>query len=208
MGKAEPEIRKHLNGCAHEQYVFEEFEGIRERTLQLQDHDTFAVSGTDLVIEALHTPGHKTDHMGYLFKTHSQTILFPGDAILGSPSTSCDDMTQYWKDLDMYMQLQADKCYIVHTQQVTADLIVLDAGNKIEAYIEYNKKREAGYVAYLTAHCPVQEEEAFLKLYCRLDFTGKPMLRALCFANFTSQMAKLKQDNLVTVGEDRSISLK
>lgn len=32
LGLQEPKIYKHINNCAHEKYVFEEFEGIKERT--------------------------------------------------------------------------------------------------------------------------------------------------------------------------------
>ena len=149
-GLPEPEIWKHINGCAHEKYVFEEFKGIEERTKHLEDGVKFSVSGTELEIEALFTPGHKTDHMGYLLRTDQEIILFPGDAVLDTASTSCDNMIQYWRDLDRYQDLKADFCYLVHTHEVTREHIVVPAAKKIQDYIDYNKRREASYVMLFT----------------------------------------------------------
>ena len=207
MGFQEPKIYKHLNGCAHEKHVFEEYEGIKERTNHLEDKDRFPISGTEFFIEAVFTPGHKSDHMGYFMQTDTQKILFPGDAILGTPSTSCDDMIQYWKDLDRYKAFQADKLYIVHTQQLSPEHIVLDAAEKIQAYINYNRMREKNFLKFFTQNCPVSEREAFIQLYSRLLQDGNALLEALCQTNFTSQLEKLIKENFVKISEVGVISL-
>jgi glyoxylase-like metal-dependent hydrolase (beta-lactamase superfamily II) len=93
-----------------------------------------------LALHAVETPGHKADHMSYLLKSQTNhKLLFPGDAILGTPSTSFDCLISYMKSLDKMQKLNPDEIILSHH---TNEWLIPDAKSKIESYIRYRKARE------------------------------------------------------------------
>lgn len=52
-------------------------------------------------LRALYTPGHAVDHFSMLLTNPSipETYLFSGDIILGTPSTTVQDLDTYMKTL-------------------------------------------------------------------------------------------------------------
>ena len=64
---------------------------------------------------AFETPGHKSDHNSYILEHEGSRDGFVGDLILGTPSVSCDHMSQYMKDLSRIQNLGLRNLYLTHT---------------------------------------------------------------------------------------------
>lgn len=62
--------------------------------------------------------------------------------ILGSPSVSMDDLSQYLSDLRRVQGMNFSKLYLVHTHTHEPEHIVVCAQTKIRKYIEYREERE------------------------------------------------------------------
>jgi glyoxylase-like metal-dependent hydrolase (beta-lactamase superfamily II) len=86
-------IYKKLDGNKFEKDVFDRFPTLKEKVVDLNHNDTFQID-EDFEMKALYTPGHASDHISLLLKPLPQSklpeepILFSGDIILGTPSTS------------------------------------------------------------------------------------------------------------------------
>ena len=78
--------------------------GNRESIISLQDEELISVSGIHL--KALFTPGHKEDHICYYLE--SDLVMFTGDSVLGSSSTSVKNLSEYMKSLDYVLKFKHD----------------------------------------------------------------------------------------------------
>ena len=97
-----------------------------------------------MTLKGIETPGHKADHMSYLLESNSgeyKNLLFPGDTILGTPSTTFDCLISYMKSLDKMLALNPDELMLSHHLD-GSNYLVEDARSKIESYIRYRKARE------------------------------------------------------------------
>jgi glyoxylase-like metal-dependent hydrolase (beta-lactamase superfamily II) len=88
-----------------------------------------------MVINTVETPGHKSDHNSYLLNYEGAFDGFLGDTVLGTPSVSCDDMTQYMKDLKRISMMPVRDLYLTHTLDQKIDSIIVPAKTKIIDYI-------------------------------------------------------------------------
>jgi len=152
-GRAPPHIYKHLAQNDYEEEVLGRSEGLSEFLRNTQESDVFFIpsihSKQPLELSVIETPGHKSDHLSFGLKIpksdwhqFGESILFPGDMILGSPSVSCDDMTQYMKDLKRVEEMGFDHAYLSHTMSLEEEAVVVDAKSKIRDYIEYREHKE------------------------------------------------------------------
>lgn len=96
------------------------------------------VQAGDLRLVAVHTPGHTSDHM--VFHVPAAGALFSGDAVLGRGTSFIDppdgDLAQYLRSLARMQELGARTIYPGHGP------IVLDAGAKLQEYLDHRAERE------------------------------------------------------------------
>ena len=78
--------------------------GNTESVIPLEDQEVVSVS--DINLKALFTPGHKDDHICYYLE--SDLVMFTGDSVLGSSSTSVKDLSEYMKSLDYVLNFKHD----------------------------------------------------------------------------------------------------
>jgi len=70
-------------------------------------------------LKAVYTPGHCSDHMSFVVDSDSdkQRLLFPGDVILDTPSTTLEDLNQYMQTLQSILTLEADTIFLPHSYE-------------------------------------------------------------------------------------------
>lgn len=80
---------KKLVDNTYEREVFGRFPELKAFVKNVGDGDSFEVE-PNLKLFVIETPGHKEDHLSYGLEdgNNDLKILFPGDAILGTPSVS------------------------------------------------------------------------------------------------------------------------
>jgi glyoxylase-like metal-dependent hydrolase (beta-lactamase superfamily II) len=125
--------------------------------------DSDEIVGTGWRFEAVHTPGHTSNHL--CFALPAQGILFTGDHVMGW-STSViappdGDMSAYMTSLDKLLR-RTDKVYWpTHGPAITAPQPY------VRAFVAHRREREAGILDCL-ADRPQHIEEIVGKLYSGL----------------------------------------
>jgi glyoxylase-like metal-dependent hydrolase (beta-lactamase superfamily II) len=119
--------------------------GLPEGIEDLRDGDR--VSGDDVTLIPVHTPGHASDHL--CFYLPEERALFTGDLILGG-STSVipeddGDLADYMDSLRRVHGLSVERIYPAHGP------VIEDAQGRIEEYIEHRWMRERQILAALGA---------------------------------------------------------
>lgn len=133
-------VFKMLTGNMHESEVFERYPELERRVSTIADNQLFEVED-GLTIQALHTPGHLDDHMSFLLR--EQRTLICGDIILGSPSTSIQDLDAYMRSLGR-LQALTELEWLLLPHSVGLDdpeLIMVPAREKIAEYVHYRVSR-------------------------------------------------------------------
>lgn len=99
----------------------------------IQDGDVFRVEGATLT--ALHTPGHTSDHMCFVFE--EEDAIFTGDNVLGHGTSVFEDLGAYMSSLQkMLDQRIKGVAYPGH------GAVIEDAEKRINEYILHRKQRE------------------------------------------------------------------
>lgn len=110
--------------------------------ISVADGDVAASLG-DLVIRAVHTPGHTSNHL--CFWLEGQRILFTGDHVMGWSTTVITppdgDMRDYFASLDRVSALAPAMMLPTHGAPVT------DAAPFLEAFVAHRRGREAQVLA-------------------------------------------------------------
>jgi glyoxylase-like metal-dependent hydrolase (beta-lactamase superfamily II) len=111
----------------------------------VRDGDTIA--GTGWCFEAVHTPGHTSNHL--CFALPDRGILFSGDHVMGW-STSViappdGDMTAYMASLDKLLGRRDAVYWPTHGPAIT------EPKAHVRAFIAHRREREAGILACLEA---------------------------------------------------------
>ncbi len=111
----------------------------------ITDGDTF--SGTDWTIEAIHTPGHTSNHMCYAFL--EQNALFCGDHVMAWSTSVVSppdgDMGDYLASLERVRERGFDTLWPAHGPSVD------NPRDFIGDYIAHRRQREAQIIAQLEA---------------------------------------------------------
>ena len=110
----------------------------------LRDGQRVAVG--DVELTAVHTPGHTSDHLA--FHVPAEGALFTGDAVLGRGTSFIDppdgDLVHYLRSLTRMHELAPRTIYPGHGP------VVLDAGAKLQEYLEHRAAREQQIVDALS----------------------------------------------------------
>ncbi|KAK7937383.1 uncharacterized protein PG986_014251 [Apiospora aurea] len=98
----------------------------------IADGQVFRVEGATL--RAVHTPGHTTDHMVFVFQ--EEDALFTGDNVLGHGTAVFEDLQTYLQSLAKMEGLVAGRGYPGH------GAVLPEARAKIAEYISHRHERE------------------------------------------------------------------
>lgn len=97
-------------------------------------------------MRALYTPGHASDHVSLLLnpinKENEENYLFSGDIILGTPSTSVQDLSSYMDSLYALRREKISHICLPHTMDIDPNSLIVSGKEKIEAYIQYREDRD------------------------------------------------------------------
>ncbi|KAF2971995.1 hypothetical protein GQX73_g1590 [Xylaria multiplex] len=100
--------------------------------LNIADGQVFEVDGATLT--AVHTPGHTTDHMAFVFR--EEDALFTGDNVLGHGTAVFEDLGIYLLSLAKMEKLVSGRAYPGHGP------VLPEARAKIAEYISHRHQRE------------------------------------------------------------------
>ena len=100
-------------------------------------------TGGGATLRALFTPGHEVDHVCYYLK--EDRVLFTGDTILGSSSSTVRDLFTYMKSLDLLTRYRHDTICPAHGPVVSPP-----RGRRlVKWYIDHRQEREQQVLAAL-----------------------------------------------------------
>jgi glyoxylase-like metal-dependent hydrolase (beta-lactamase superfamily II) len=113
--------------------------------IMLKDGDL--VSGPGWTVEAVHTPGHTSNHL--CFALREEEALFSGDHVMGWSTSVISppdgDMAAYMESLRKLLARQEDLYYPTHGNPIVA------AKAHVQGFIAHRQDREAQILACLDA---------------------------------------------------------
>ncbi|KAK5625502.1 hypothetical protein RRF57_001218 [Xylaria bambusicola] len=109
--------------------------------LNIVDGQVFEVDGATLT--AVHTPGHTTDHMAFVFR--EEDALFTGDNVLGHGTAVFEDLGIYLHSLAKMERLVSGRAYPGHGP------VLSQARAKIAEYISHRHQRELQVIETLSS---------------------------------------------------------
>ena len=126
--------------------------------------DGHIIKGDGWTIEAIHTPGHTSNHL--CFALHEENTLFSGDHIMGWSTSVVSppdgDMGDYLRSLETVLARNFDIVRPTHGAAIT------DVRPFIEAYIAHRHQREAQILTALESGI-TQIGDIVAKLYADID---------------------------------------
>lgn len=158
---------------------------------EIRDGDRFADGGATL--EALHTPGHASDHL--CFFLHEEEALFSGDLIMSGSTVVIappdGDMAAYLRSLDRIRQRQPSRIYPGHGDAIESPAAV------IEEYIQHRRARERQVLETL-ASGPARIPDLVSRIYVDVPAALHPLAAQSVYAH----LIKLRAEGRVA-GSDR-----
>jgi glyoxylase-like metal-dependent hydrolase (beta-lactamase superfamily II) len=150
---------------------------------------TMFVAGDD-TLQALHTPGHRFDHLSFLLE--KQRTLFAGDLISGITTNVIappdGDMLDYMNSLKRLQELEISEIVPAHGPSIT------DAQAKISEYIQHRMLREQQVIQALEVLPPgVTIPEIVPQIYVDVD----PKLHSIAAWSVEAHLIKLEREGLV-----------
>ncbi len=168
-------------------YAFS-LQGVPEADAEVSDGDTFPV-GDDTLI-AVHTPGHRFDHLCYRLEKHR--ILFGGDLVAGVGTVVIippeGDMQQYLDSLKHLQELDLKEIVPAHGPVIT------DPQARLAEYIAHRFDRERQVLDALEA-LPRGSTIPDLVQYIYTDVD--PRLHPIAEHTVEAHLLKLEQEGLV-----------
>ncbi|KAI1340673.1 Metallo-hydrolase/oxidoreductase [Xylariaceae sp. FL0016] len=119
-----------LLDTSHDAVIFKSSPGPSQQNIA--HGQVFEVEGATL--KAVHTPGHTTDHMAFIFK--EEDAIFTGDNVLGQGTAVFEDLSTYMTSLAKMENLVSGRGYPGHGPVLPA------AQAKISEYISHRQQRE------------------------------------------------------------------
>ncbi|HTV90409.1 MAG TPA: MBL fold metallo-hydrolase [Stellaceae bacterium] len=160
-------------------------------------HDGDAIVGGNWRFEAVHTPGHTSNHL--CFALPEAGILFSGDHVMGW-STSViappdGDMAAYMASLDKLLARRDRTYWPTHGPAIT------EPDRHVRAFIAHRREREAGIVDCLKGGCE-RIEEIVNRLYAGLNPALRPAAGRSVLAHLIDLSGRgiVAADGLPTVG--------
>ena len=122
------------------------------------------INGDGWTIEAIHTPGHTSNHMCYAL--HEENVLFSGDHIMGWSTSVVSPpdghMGDYLNSLDVILKRKFDRIIPTH------GTVIENPTEFVQAYIDHRLEREAQIYQALSEGLS-KISDIVAKLYTHID---------------------------------------
>lgn len=109
-----------------------------------------------------------------------------------------DDLSLYMVDLKRAQAMNFDLCYLVHTNTMHMDHIVVDAATKIKNYIKYREDREVLILKLIKENESMTMQELFDFIYQHEDLSD-PLRMKLARTSYNSHIQKVIKEGKVKV---------
>jgi glyoxylase-like metal-dependent hydrolase (beta-lactamase superfamily II) len=170
-------------------------QGVSFADEEITDGMTFPAG--DDTLQALHTPGHRFDHLSFLLE--KQHTLFAGDLISGITTNVIappeGDMLDYLNSLKRLQEVEISEIVPAHGSTTT------DAQAKISEYIQHRLLREQQVMQTLEVlHPGATIAEMVPQIYTDVD----PKLHSIAAWSVEAHLIKLEREGLVEkLGNDK-----
>jgi glyoxylase-like metal-dependent hydrolase (beta-lactamase superfamily II) len=154
---------------------------------QLHDGQVLELGG-GVKVQVLATPGHSIDSLCYYLE--EEGVLFTGDTLLGSSTTTVWDLKLYRESLQRLLALPNLKVICPGHGK-----IVNDPRERLQMYVRHRDMREQQIIGVLREGGPVTSWEIMLKLYPEID----RRLRRAAENNVRSHLVQLEQEGRLRV---------
>jgi endoribonuclease LACTB2 len=157
----------------------------------LADGDVLELGG-GVRVQVLATPGHSVDSL--CFYLEDEGVLFTGDTLLGSSTTTVWDLASYRESLERLLELPNLKVICPGHGK-----IVNDPRERLQMYVDHRNMRERQIVAALADGAQLSSWDIMLKLYPDID----TRLRRAAENNVRSHLVQLAAGGAVTEHEGK-----
>ncbi len=142
-------------------------------------------AGTRAVLEAQYTPGHAEEHVCFFLR--SQKIAFTGDTVLGSSTSTVQDLYSYMRSLALIQRFKPSIICPAHGK------IVSDARLWVDEYVNHRNMRERQVMEALRQG--ITDVDAIVKAIYPKNL--KKALRGAAAGNVRQHLSKLQKEGLV-----------
>jgi glyoxylase-like metal-dependent hydrolase (beta-lactamase superfamily II) len=139
-------------------------------------------------VQVLATPGHSVDSLCYYLE--DEGVLFTGDTLLGSSTTTVWDLGLYRKSLQRLLELPNLKVICPGHGK-----IVNDPRERLQMYVNHRNMREQQILKALEGGAQLSSWEIMLQLYPDID----KRLRRAADNNVRSHLKQLQDEGRVVV---------
>ena len=160
---------------------------VGEENVQKVNSQERISAGAGLSLLAINTPGHEVDHICYYMR--NEKVLFTGDTILGSSSSTVRDLSDYMKSLDKLSRYSVEVICPAHGGLVENPR----ASRLIPWYIRHREEREKQVLLALSNGVS-DVDEMVKQIYPR---NLKKGLRRAAAGNVRTHLDKLVKDGTV-----------
>ena len=158
---------------------------IPSRVDTLRDGDVIDLDG-GVRVQVLATPGHSVDSLCYYIE--EEGVLFSGDTLLGSSTTTVGDLASYRKSLKRLLDLPNLKVICPGHGK-----IVNDPRERLEMYVKHRDMREQQILGVLEGGGAVSSWDIMLQLYPDID----KRLRRAADNNVRSHLRQLADEGRI-----------
>ncbi|MCY3883318.1 MAG: MBL fold metallo-hydrolase [Gammaproteobacteria bacterium] len=167
--------------------------------------DNELIQGDDWTLRCVHTPGHTSNHMCYVFE--EEKALFSGDHVMGWSTSVVSppdgDMESYMKSLNRLLDENLDTYWPTHGPPIT------DPVPHVEAFIHHRQERERQILEQLS-NGKHRISEMVPVMYANVDrrlhpAAAKSVFAAICYMFKRGKITvdgELAEDALFQVLED------
>jgi endoribonuclease LACTB2 len=148
--------------------------------------------GGGVNVQVLHTPGHSVDSVCYYIE--NEGVLFSGDTVLGSSTTTVTDLADYRRTLQRLSELPNLKVMLPGHGAV-----VNDPRERLQTYINHRNMRERQILEVLEGGGAVTSWDIMLLLYPDID----KRLRRAAENNVRSHLKQLADEGRVKMYEGK-----
>ncbi len=152
---------------------------------KLDDGETVELDG-GVRLRVLATPGHSVDSLCYYLE--EEGVLFTGDTMLGSSTTTVGDLAAYRASLQRLVALPNLKIICPGHGP-----LIEDPRERLQSYIDHRNAREAQILAALAGGGPRTSWEIMLDLYADID----TRLRRAADGNVRAHLRQLESEGRV-----------
>ncbi|MGI8550141.1 MAG: MBL fold metallo-hydrolase [Dehalococcoidia bacterium] len=146
--------------------------------------------GDGVVVQVLMTPGHSVDSVCYYLE--EEGVLFSGDTLLGSSTTTVHDLADYYQSLHRLLALP--NLSVICPGHGP---LVHDPRERLQSYIDHREQRERQILTILAEGGEKTSWDIMLRLYTDID----PRLRRAADGNVRTHLAKLQKEGRLSVYE-------